>query len=85
LQEIHPRKWIKTTSPYTTQSFANSLEVFTLRRAALLIILRALSPADWAREGRITGKSHTVYSQVRRMVLHESGHCDQIEFLLKRD
>ena len=82
LQEIHPRQWIKTVSPYTTPSFASSLQVFTLRREALLITLRALSPADWAREGRIEHKTHTVYSHVRRMVLHENVHCDQIDSLL---
>lgn len=83
LQEIHPRQWIKTRSPYVTQTFANCLRVFTLRREALLITLSALSPADWAREGRIDGKSHTVYSQVRRMVQHENTHCDEIDAVLK--
>lgn len=82
LQEIHPRQWIKTASPYTTQSFANSLQAFTLRRQALLITLRALSPADWAREARIDRKTHTVFSHIRRMVLHEQEHCGQIEALL---
>jgi hypothetical protein len=82
LQEIHPRQWIKTANPYTSQSFASGLQVFTLRREALLITLRALSTADWARDGRIDQKTHTVYSHMRRMVLHESGHCDQIEAAL---
>ncbi|MBI5960357.1 MAG: DinB family protein [Chloroflexi bacterium] len=85
LHEIHPRQWIKTLSPYTSQSFATSLQVFTLRREALLMTLRALSPADWEREGRIDQKTHTVYSHMRRMVLHENTHCDQIEALLKRE
>lgn len=79
LQEIHPRQWIKTSSPYTTLSFASGLRAFTLRREALLITLRALSAADWARESRIDQKTHTVYSHVRRMVQHEDAHCDQIE------
>lgn len=83
LQEIHPRQWIKTSNPYTTQSFANCLQVFTLRREALLMTLSALSPADWARQGRIDQKTHTVYSHVRRMVLHEDIHCDEIDALLK--
>src|SRR5512134_225148 len=26
LQEIHPRQWIKSTNPYTAQSFANGLQ-----------------------------------------------------------
>ena len=82
LQEIHPRQWIKTVNPYTTQSFANGLQVFTLRRKALLITLRALSTADWTRESRIEQKTHTVYSHLRRMVQHETVHCDQIEVML---
>ena len=82
LQEIHPRQWIKSANPYTNQSFADSLRVFTLRREGLLITLKSLSLVDWAREGRIDRKTHTVYSHVRRMVLHENTHCDQIEAVL---
>jgi hypothetical protein len=82
LQEIHPRQWIKSSSPYTTQSFTNGLQVFTLRREALLMTLRALSTAGWGREGRIEQKPHTVYSHVRRMVQHEKAHCEQIEAIL---
>jgi len=83
LQEIHPRQWIKTPNPYTSQPFARGLQVFTLRREALLITLRALSIDEWAREARIDQKAHTVFSHVRRMVQHESGHCDQIGAALK--
>jgi uncharacterized damage-inducible protein DinB len=82
LQEIHPRQWIKTRNPYTSQPFADGLRVFTLRREALLITLRALSIDDWAREARIDQKTHTVFSHVRRMVQHENGHCDQINTAL---
>ena len=82
LQEIHPRQWIKTRSPYTAQSFASGLQTFTLRREALLITLKALSWTDWARECRLDRKTHTVYSHVRRMVQHENTHCDQIDALL---
>jgi hypothetical protein len=85
LQEIHPRQWIKTANPYTTLSFADSLRAFALRREALLITLEALSPADWARECRIDRKTHTVFSHVRRMTLHENVHCDQIDALLRSE
>jgi hypothetical protein len=83
LQEIHPRQWIKTHNPYLSQSFAQGLQVFTLRREALLITLRALTLDDWSRECRIESKTHTVYSHVRRMVLHENTHCDEIGAILK--
>jgi hypothetical protein len=86
LHEIHPREWIKAPpNPYTRVSFSQGLRIFTLRREALLITLGALSLEDWRREGRIAGKTHTVFSQVRRMVLHEDEHCDEIEALLKRE
>jgi hypothetical protein len=84
LQEIHPRQWIKTANPYTAQSFASSLQVFTLRRQALLITLEALSMAEWARECRIERKTHTIFSHVRRMVLHENTHCDEIDAILMK-
>ena len=83
LQEIHPRQWIKVANPYLSQSFALGLQVFTLRREALLITLRTLTASDWAREARIDQKTHTVYSHVRRMVQHENGHCGEIEAALK--
>lgn len=83
LKEIHPRQWIKTSNPYTTQSFSSGLRIFTLRREALLITLRSLSIVDWERECRIERKTHTVYSHIRRLVLHENIHCDQIEAILK--
>ena len=82
LREIHPRQWIKTANPYTGQPFSNGLRAFTLRREALLITLSALALGDWAREARIDGKTHTVFSHVRRMTLHENAHCDQIDDLL---
>ena len=83
LQEIHPRQWIKTHNPYLSQSFTHGLRVFTLHREALLMTLQTLTLQDWAREGRIESKTHTVYSHVRRMVLHEHSHCDEIDPDLK--
>lgn len=82
LQEIHPCQWIRTGSPYTALPFAQGFQVFALRREALVIMLKALSTADWVREGRIDQKTHTVYSHVRRMVEHENVHCEQIEAML---
>lgn len=83
LKEIHPRQWIKTVNPYTSLTFADSLQIFTMRREELLVTLRALSTEDWARECRIERKTHTVFSHVRRLVLHEQAHCEQIEAVLK--
>lgn len=82
LKEIHPRQWIKQDNPYTRLSYASSLHQFTLRREALLIVLRGLSSADWERGAHIDGKVHTVYSHLRRMALHEERHCNDIEAVL---
>ncbi|MCB9458258.1 MAG: DinB family protein [Anaerolineaceae bacterium] len=82
LKEIHPRQWIKQTSPYTSLSFADGLRQFTLRREALLITLNSLSIADWQREARIDRQVRTVYTHVQRLVNHEQAHCDQIEAAL---
>lgn len=82
LQEIHPRKWIKTVNPYTAQPFSTGLQVFTLRREALLVTLWALSFHDWAREGRIERRTHNVFGHVWRMVQHEKVHCDEVEAIL---
>jgi hypothetical protein len=84
LQEIHPRQWIKTPNSYTRQPFTLSLRIFTLRRDALLLTLGALTLADWAREGHIDRKAHTIYSHVRRMVLHEATHCGEIDAILTK-
>ena len=82
LKEIHPREWIKQHNPYTRLNFASSLRQFVLQREALLIVLRDLAIADWARGAHIDGKVHTVYSHVRRMTLHEERHCNDIEAAL---
>jgi hypothetical protein len=84
LQEIHPRQWIQASNPYTRQTFSAGLRVFTLRREALLLTLSSLSLEDWARGAIIDQKTHTVYSHVRRMALHEQTHCDEIDALLRQ-
>ena len=39
---------------------------------------------DWSRGAMIKDRRHTVFSQARRMALHEVTHCEQIEGLVKR-
>jgi hypothetical protein len=38
-----------------------------------------LSPEEWGKSGWIKNKKHTVFSQARRMALHEFDHLDQFE------
>jgi hypothetical protein len=81
LPKLHPKAWLKVTR-YDALDFANSLQVFTLKRAELLTVLKGLPLERWARKGIIDGRSHTVFSQVRRLALHEAGHYEQMASVL---
>lgn len=81
LPDIHPRRWAKVRR-YTEFDFNQSFTAFALQRQELLVVLRALSDEKWSRSADIGGRRHTIFSQVRRMALHETQHCQQIEQLL---
>ena len=74
---LDERRWAKVAR-YAEHEFAAALHVFTLRRAELLIVLNGLSLENWSRTASIGGRTHTVFSQVRRMALHEAEHCQQL-------
>jgi len=78
----YPRQWIKKTN-YPELPFHKSLQVFAKQRKELLKILNSLAFEDWSRAALIKGQEHTVFTQVRRMAMHENVHCDQIEEMLK--
>jgi hypothetical protein len=78
----HPRQWIKKTD-YLELPFHESLQTYAAQRKKLLKILRRLSFEDWSRAATIKGRDHTVFTQVRRMAIHENVHCEQIESLLQ--
>lgn len=78
---LDERRWAKTLR-YADLGFVRSLQAFGLRRGELLHVLRQLPAESWQRSGVIEGRTHTVFSQVRRMALHEAEHCEQIETLL---
>ncbi|MGC1378391.1 MAG: DinB family protein [Anaerolineales bacterium] len=86
LRYVLPRTWIKKTN-YPELEFRASLLAFTAQRDDLLKSLKALTIQDWSRGATFTattlGREHTVSSYARRMALHESDHCEQIEVLLK--
>lgn len=79
---VHPRQWSKVVH-YEQTAFDPSFQAFRLKRAELLKVLHGLSPEDWAKSAQIDGQTHTVFSQVRRMAQHETGHCEQIEKLFQ--
>ena len=78
----HPRQWIKKTN-YPNLLFDESFQAFRLQRKNLLNVLNNLSFEDWSRAAMIKHREHTVFSEIRRMALHEDVHCQQIEELLK--
>ena len=86
LRYVSPRTWIHKTK-YREQPFHESLQVFIAQRAALLEKLQALPLGSWSRGASFTGttqgKNHNVYTYARRMALHEHGHLEQIEELIK--
>ncbi|MBX3062464.1 MAG: DinB family protein [Anaerolineae bacterium] len=79
---LDERRWAKTTL-YSTLGFADSFQAFTLKRAELLRVLRNLPEDAWLKTANIGGRNHSVFSQVRRMALHEAEHCEQFAALLK--
>jgi hypothetical protein len=81
LAKIHPRRWTQVAG-YTNLGFERSLRAFDLERQELLSVLRPLLLESWSRSADIGGRTHTVFSQARRMALHEQDHCEQIEALL---
>ena len=76
----HPNDWWKLNLVKTTEYF-KLLEQFRLKRDSLLERLRGLNQEDWLRTGFIKAREHTVYSQIRRLALHETHHEKQFSSL----
>ncbi len=81
LPYLHPRDRLKQTD-YLELEFHESLATFGQQRQTLLAELETLEITSWTRSTTIKGRQHTVFSQARRLALHEQGHCEQIEGLL---
>jgi DinB family protein len=79
---LSPRTWIRKTD-YAELAFGDSLQAYTAQRKELLGVLKDLAFEDWSRPATIQGRRHTVFTQARRMALHEAVHCEQLEALLK--
>ncbi len=81
LKHVSPRTWLKKTD-YLELPFRDSFQSFADQRRLLLETLNDLAFADWSRGATIKGRRHTVFSQARRMALHEATHCEQFEALV---
>lgn len=75
---IHPNDWAKLQG-YAQLPFVENLSAFIADRQQLLSRCRQLDRAAWKREGKIKGRVHTVFGEVRRLALHEIGHHQQIK------
>jgi hypothetical protein len=78
---LDERIWAKTAR-YDSLTFRDLLQTFSLKRGELLGVLRPLPLERWLRAADIGGRAHTVFSQVRRMALHEAEHCEQMHTFL---
>lgn len=79
---LHPGEW-HDLSNFSNMSFTQSYEIYIQKRSKLLSRLVSLHLDEWGRIGVIKGKKHTVYSQARRMALHEFSHLEQISTSFK--
>ena len=71
--------WAKTFN-YHAQSTDRALRTIDAVRAGTLPILRSLSEADWAKEGRHTESGrYTALDWLRIYAAHLEGHAGQIE------
>jgi uncharacterized damage-inducible protein DinB len=80
LKHISPRTWMKRAE-YPQLAFSVSFQAFVEQRDDLLQTLNDPDFAGWSRGAMIKNRRHTVFSQARRMALHEVTHCEQIEAL----
>ena len=83
---VSPRGWIKKTN-YLELEFKASFPAFSTQREDLLKTLRALPAQDWMRRGNVRAgakvREETILSYAQRLADHESGHCEQIERVLR--
>lgn len=78
---VDERRWAKAAQ-YTTGEFQYSFQVYSLRRTELLRVLKDLPDEAWERTAIIEGRTYSVFSQVRRMALHEIEHIEQIKTVI---
>ena len=83
LPDLSPRAWLKKTD-YLEIPFQESFRGFVDQRRRLLQVLVDLEFADWSRGAKIRERHHTVFSQARRMALHEVTHIEQFAAVVKK-
>jgi len=81
IRVVNPTTWIKSTN-YPALDFGPSLRAFTTQRAELLVLLRGLPRASWARSATVTGsgapRQRTALDYARRLANHERSHLKHV-------
>ncbi len=80
LPVFDPRRYARAAG-YAQLPFSISLQAFTLARAELLHTLIPLPLVSWQRSAQLGNHVHTVFTQARRLALHEKTHCDELASL----
>ena len=80
MKSISPRDRMKKTD-YPRLPFRESFQSFVDQRRDLLQTLHDLGFSEWSLGVMIKERRHTIFSQARRLALHEATHCAQIEAL----
>jgi len=80
LKYLSPRTYIRK-SDYPELPFQDSFQAFVEQRDDLLQTLVGLEFAGWSRGAMIKDRRHTVFTQARRLALHEAAHIEQLKAL----
>jgi hypothetical protein len=80
INDLHPRNWNKLRD-FSALSFDESFKIYKWNRKNLISKLFSLSLEEWGKSGWIKNKKHTVFSQARRIALHEFDHLEQFEII----
>ena len=80
MPRIHAERDWGALMQYEAFEVAELMAYFNFRRAALLRILRGLSPDQWDRSVQREGvkRSESVYYSARGMCVHEYGHLEDL-------
>ena len=73
----HPRR-VMQSDRLVEPAFVASARVFADLGARLLALLKPLAQEQWERGAIIDRRHYTVYTQTRRMAMHEAAHAGQI-------
>jgi hypothetical protein len=75
---VHPNKYYPKTGWLSLKTI-DLIKLYTLNREEFIYSIEGLSQKKIERTGVIKERTHSVYSQIRRMALHELNHKSQLQ------